>query len=255
MQKLSISLILALVACKSRVSSAATQSVCLLQDEPHQCGAFCLTVLTPMLDHIARHQDEWTSSILQANETEARLARIEGMQTAIHISQQVLQESWTSSLPKDIAARLDRLESQQAALSRILTKFDRKIVPPKFELIGSRYFYIEDERRRNWTSAVSCCRQMGAQLATIRSAEELASLKAKLNKQRHYWLDITDLAKEGDFRVSASGKKPSFFKWRAGQPNNIGDQHCVDLLDGLMYDNKCEGLSYFICQSDDDSLD
>ncbi|XP_043662264.1 accessory gland protein Acp29AB-like [Drosophila teissieri] len=252
MQKLSISLLLAFFACHARVSTAATQSVCLLQDAPQQCSEFCLTVLRPMLDHIARHQEEWSSGILEANETEARLARIEALQTATHSRQKVLQEGF----PKDIGSRLDRLESQQAALLRILTRFDRKIVPPKFELIGSRYFYIEDETRRNWTSAASCCRQMGAQLATIRSAEELASLKAKLNKERSYWLGITDLAKEGDFRVSATGKRPNFFKWRAGQPNNFsGNQHCVDLLDGLMYDNKCEGLGYFLCQSDDDSLD
>lgn len=252
MQKLSIWLLLALFAWNAHAPSAAMPSVCLLQDAPKQCGEFCLTALSPMLDHIARHEGEWTSSVLQANATEARLARIETLQTAMNIRQKVLQEGF----PKDIVARLDRLESQQAALLRILSKFDRKIVPPKFELIGSRFFYIEDETRRNWTSAGSACRQMGTQLATIRSAEELAALRAKLNKERHYWLDITDLEKEGDFRISASGKRPNFLKWRAGQPNNFsGNQHCVDLLDGLMYDNKCESLSYFICQSDDDSLD
>ncbi|KMY87536.1 uncharacterized protein Dsimw501_GD11996, partial [Drosophila simulans] len=252
MQRLSTSLLLALFAWNAPMPSAATQSVCLLQDAPKQCGEFCLTALSPMLDHIARHEAEWASSVLQANATGARLARIEALQTAMNIRQKALQEVF----PKDIGARLDRLESQQAALLRILSQFDRKIVPPKFELIGTRFFYIEDETRRNWTSAGSSCRQMGTQLATIRSAEELAALRAKLNKERHYWLDITDLEKEGDFMVSASGKRPNFLKWRVGQPNNFsGNQHCVDLLDGLMYDNKCEGLSYYICQSDDDSLD
>jgi len=96
---------------------------------------------------------------------------------------------------------------------------------------------------------------MGAQLAVIRNEEELKALKAKLPKDRIYWLDLNDLETEGEFKSSATGKLATFLKWRAGQPNNSnGSQHCVNILDGLMYDNKCESLSYFICQSDDGSL-
>ncbi|XP_017009681.2 accessory gland protein Acp29AB [Drosophila takahashii] len=210
-----LALLFSLLAWNTIVSSAGPRSVCLLEDPVHQCGEFCLTALKPMLDHI-----------------------------------RFLEENWTK-----IASKQDKLESQQAELLRKLIIFDKKIVPPKFELIGSRYFYIEDEIRKNWYSAAETCRQMGAQLAVIRSEEELTALKAKLHKDRIYWLDINDLDKEGQFKSSASGKQTPFFKWRAGQPNNSDEnQHCVDLLDGLMYDNKCENLSYFICQSDNDSL-
>ncbi|XP_037709780.1 CD209 antigen-like protein E [Drosophila subpulchrella] len=249
---LKFALLFSLVAWNSIGSLSGLQSVCLLEDPINQCGNFCMTSLAPMLNHIRQHQDAWAANDHLIKKTEERLNRIEGLLTALkYLRQKGPEDTW----PQDFKARLDRLETQQGDLLKKLDKFDRKIVPPKFELIGSRFFYIEGETRKNWSAAANTCRQMGAQLAVIRNEEEWKALKAKLPRNLIYWLDLNDLETEGEFKSSATGKLAPFFKWRAGQPNNSnGSQHCVDILDGLMYDNKCESLSYFICQSDDGSL-
>ncbi|XP_017050032.1 accessory gland protein Acp29AB [Drosophila ficusphila] len=256
MHRFAVALIFALIAWQSIGSSAEIQSVCQLEDPPKQCGEFCLTVLQPILDHIAKHQEQWSNcSVRQAGELLARLDKIESLQSAIHVKQKVLQASWESpALPKDFEERLERIEGRQAELLKGISKVDRKTVPARFELIGSRFFYVEEELRRNWSSAAITCRRRGAQLAVIEGEEELKALRTRLNKERSYWLDINDLDTEGQFKSSATGKEPPFYKWRAGQPNNFdGKQHCVDLLDGLMYDNKCDTQRYFICQSDSEN--
>ncbi|XP_016961634.1 CD209 antigen-like protein E [Drosophila biarmipes] len=249
---LKFALLFSLVASNSIGSLSGYQSVCLLDDPINQCGNFCLTSLAPLIEHIRKHQDAWAVSDIAVKKTEERLGRIEGLLTTLkYMRQKGLEESWS----QDIKARLDRLESQQGDLLKKLEKFDKRIVPPNFEMIVSRFFYVEGKMRMNWSAAASTCRQMGAQLAVIQSEEELKALKVKLPRDRIYWLGLNDLEHEGEFKSSETGKPAPFFKWRAGQPNNSnGSQHCVDLLDGLMYDNKCESLSYFICQLDDGSV-
>ncbi|XP_020804491.1 accessory gland protein Acp29AB-like [Drosophila serrata] len=65
------------------VAQSPEGSVCLLEDPKNQCGSFCLSVLKPLLDHIAKHQDQWSiSDSLGLNETQSKLDRIEGMQLA-----------------------------------------------------------------------------------------------------------------------------------------------------------------------------
>jgi len=66
-----------LCGCQSESQDNA-RSVCLLQDPPNQCGEFCLSVLEPLLGHIAKHQGQWnTSDALQLNDTQAKLDRIQ----------------------------------------------------------------------------------------------------------------------------------------------------------------------------------
>ncbi|KAH8351927.1 hypothetical protein KR084_000645 [Drosophila pseudotakahashii] len=242
-------------------------SVCVLQDPSLQCGSFCLSSMHPLYDqyaHIKHHMKIQSANINATltiqNEIQDKINGIDIQESCQQCRKPILDQLQVmqgklDALSATIASKQDKLESQQAELLKKLIRLDKKIVPPQFELIGSRFFYIEKEIRKNWYSAGDTCRQMGAQLAVIQSEEELTALKAKLHKDRIYWLDINDLDKEGQFKSSASGKQAPFFKWRAGQPNNFDEnQHCVDLLDGLMYDNKCKSLSYFICQSDNDSL-
>jgi len=132
-----------------------------------------MTSLAPMLNHIRQHQDAWAANDILIKKTEERLDRIEGLLTTLkHLRQKGLEDTW----PQDFKARLDRLESQQGDLLKKMEKFDKKIVPPKFELIGSRFFYIEGEIRKNWSAAANTCRQMGTQLAN----------KLGLGKQQNY---------------------------------------------------------------------
>ncbi|XP_041674398.1 accessory gland protein Acp29AB-like [Drosophila eugracilis] len=136
-------------------------SVCLLTDPPKQCGEFCLTALKPLIDHIAMHQEQWKNSdILKINETRVKLDRILER-----------QETWSL----------------------------KTIIPPGFEKIGNRYFYVEKNHHQNWFSASKTCLQMGGQLAVIQDEAELTDLRARITHDTSYWLDINDLVNEGDY--------------------------------------------------------
>ncbi|XP_016987953.1 C-type lectin 37Db-like [Drosophila rhopaloa] len=123
---------------------------------------------------------------------------------------------------------------------------------PKFEEIGSRRFYISHRRYPvPRPAAEETCRRMGGYLAAIKDQEELDAIKAKVNRHVRYWLGINDRDNNGTYVSQASGKVAPFLKWRAGEPNNKkGDEHCVELLDGVMNDVPCSTALFTICQED-----
>ncbi|XP_052858357.1 C-type lectin 37Db-like [Drosophila gunungcola] len=125
--------------------------------------------------------------------------------------------------------------------------------PESFERIGSKFYYIETIQKKNWFSARNTCRRMGGNLANIQNSEELIVIKrhAKINREEHYWLDITDLADEGQFVSSTTGESATFLKWAWTDPNNLnGVEDCVDLYRDLMQDDNCKAKKYyFICEA------
>lgn len=128
----------------------------------------------------------------------------------------------------------------------------RKVIPPNFEQIGLRYFYIS-EVGANWFAAERTCRQMGGQLATIQDEEELNAIRDKILLDESYWLDLNDLVTNGEFVSWTSGKKAPFYKWYDYNSENKHDnEHCVNLFKGEMFHEACN-LSYrFICQELED---
>ncbi|XP_017071967.1 uncharacterized protein LOC108108426 [Drosophila eugracilis] len=232
------------------------QSVCLLHDPPNQCGEFCLTALKPMLDHIAFHQKEWSTCDQQKlNETQDRINRIEDQQkvlldnlSKLDKSLEQKESSWKNLIPSDLETKIDRIEK---LLEDLQEKFDKKSVSPLFQRIGSRLIYIENKVHQSWHGAEESCRQMGGHLATIQNDYDFNAINSQLEKSVSYWLGVSDIAKEGEFVSVASGKRAPFFKWKAGQPNNIeGKDNCVDIYNGYMFDSNCDEEEVYICEAD-----
>ncbi|KMY87689.1 accessory gland protein Acp29AB-like [Drosophila simulans] len=125
--------------------------------------------------------------------------------------------------------------------------------PPKFELIGERYFYIERSVEQNWTTAATTCRQMGGYLASIRSEEELRAISMKVNDYTCYYLGMNDHEVRGNFVSLASGR-PAALMWTQNEPDYIpGGESCVAIYNdsekGMMM-VPCSNESNFICQAD-----
>ncbi|XP_016965104.1 accessory gland protein Acp29AB-like [Drosophila biarmipes] len=234
----------------------AGRSVCLLHDPPNQCGKFCLEALKPMLDHIAIHQNEW-SSCGAPNETQAKLVRIEDQQKALKDYLLKLKESlekreasWKNVVPLDLKTKLDRIEKQLTDLLEAKSKAKVPGVSPLFQRIGERLIYVEKANRRNWNAAEESCRLMGGHLATIQNDSEFNAIVKKLEGSTSYWLGLTDVNTEGQFVSVASGKTAAFLKWKSGQPNNLhGRDHCVDIYNGNMYDSECGEEENYICEA------
>ncbi|XP_043065331.1 accessory gland protein Acp29AB-like [Drosophila ficusphila] len=266
--------VLAIIPIKSlSVSENSGRFMCLLQDPPNQCGEFCLSALMPLIDHIAKHQNEWKNCDNEKrNETQAKLQRIEDQQTEtrdqIGRQQESLEKSWKKVVSEDIIVRLNRMELQQTALQASRAKLEEQlsaiqetlnsiknktggrvtVMSSKFKLIGSRYFYIEHVETQSWTNASDSCQKIGGRLASIQNEEEFNNIVKKLHPHISYMLGISDLAEKGVFISKSTGKKAPFLKWKPGEPRYENPiQHCVAVKRGGMWVDSCS-KHQFICE-------
>ncbi|KAH8352600.1 hypothetical protein KR084_005286, partial [Drosophila pseudotakahashii] len=258
--KFAIALICGFLALHFCEALAETEPACLLKDPPNQCGGFCLSVLTPVLNHLTISEDKRNSiDSNKSNEVlvrqytmETQLAALQEKQTAFEISLETLQKGLDTN-QQNLTERQDDLESQLSALQEAFLRVETKIKYMGFELIGEKYLYIEKVSEKNWSSASKTCRNMGGHLADIKDQEELNAIQANLKKDTHYWLGINDLGKEGDYLSMPSGKEAPFLKWASGRPTQLNTFNCVFLYNGEMYDYPCNYSFRFICQTEEEN--
>ena len=73
-----------------------------------------------------------------------------------------------------------------------------------------------------------------------------------------YWIGLSDLGNESDWRWTDGTGITGYEKWRSGQPNNLeGNQHCGAILKGNYYganynaewnDERCSLPLDYICE-------
>ena len=86
----------------------------------------------------------------------------------------------------------------------------------------------------NWKDAYNHCKSKGGNLVEIDSEEENTALVEEIKRKGYterkvnFWIGLTDLGSEGDWRLASSGLKPSYMNWHEGEPNNAnGDEDCA----------------------------
>ena len=103
-----------------------------------------------------------------------------------------------------------------------------------------------------WLAAMMNCRQNGAFLVDINSAEENVFVNGFLNPM--LWIGYNDRAVEGTFVWSRTGMAASFTDWGAIEPNLMTEENCVDIknhTDGVAFwrDNSCEVEQPSMCKA------
>ena len=85
-----------------------------------------------------------------------------------------------------------------------------------------------------WFAAKEHCARIGGKLVEIDSEEENTALVVEINrrgytkKKMNFWLGLSDLETEGDWRLASNGLKPSYLNWAFNQPNNKwGNENCA----------------------------
>ncbi|XP_034473571.1 C-type lectin 37Db-like [Drosophila innubila] len=199
------------------------------------CGSYCFKVVRPILDHAKMLQSRVENDeVFEKNVVRQRLEHIEAL----------LHEFNTKF------NSLERTIQQQEAQRNDMIKTVNKLA---FEKIGSKYYYIEQNQRLNWFAAAHKCHELGGHLASLQNLNDLVAVSAKL-KNRFYWIDINDLAKEGEYNSLTTGLRASFLKWYCpDEPNNKdNNEHCVQLRevnkDYTMNDVRCDETCNFICE-------
>ena len=97
----------------------------------------------------------------------------------------------------------------------------------------------------HWFDAALYCKSKGGNLVEIDSEEESTALVAEItrrgytDRKMNFWIGLTDLRYEGDWRLASSGLKPSYVNWHDGEPNNAyNNEDCAWIRIGTYKDWK-----------------
>ncbi|XP_041355833.1 perlucin-like [Gigantopelta aegis] len=126
---------------------------------------------------------------------------------------------------------------------------------------GSKSCYKVIDYRTDWVTAYMYCAAMRAQLADIESQEEQDEVAAILGKYKdlfeQFWIDLSDIEVEGQFKWMAFNQNATYTNWIPGQPdNNAGKpaENCVHINAKPFRkfgwnDHKCGAQLNFICEA------
>ncbi|XP_007951896.1 CD209 antigen [Orycteropus afer afer] len=111
---------------------------------------------------------------------------------------------------------------------------------------GNCYFFSRTQQ--SWQDAASACKNDGTQLVIINSEMEQKFLQFwDIRKNQRTWTGLSDHHNEGSWRwVDNTPLQLSF--WNDGEPNNHGDEDCMELIDEGWNDNKCNVKNFWICE-------
>ena len=161
--------------------------------------------------------------------------------------------------PSELQNQLTQFEEGCCPPTRAPTKrptyrpTDRPTDRPTYAGVDST-FYIVVTTRKNWQDANNyCISEYESTLATITNNDDNVALRgavanAGLNSGEDVWIGYNDRNSEGSFSW-VDGTSNSFTKWSGGEPNNSGEEDCVEswTSGGNWNDQKCDQSRYFVC--------
>ncbi len=113
--------------------------------------------------------------------------------------------------------------------------------------------YYMDTILRTSATAQSTAASINGTLAVIDSPSLMSSLLGamqEVNPTAQAYFGLNDITVEGNF-VYPNGEPVIFTNWNAGEPNNSGDEDCVEILtNGLWNDIPCNTLRYAVYEID-----
>ena len=121
-----------------------------------------------------------------------------------------------------------------------------------WKFYGSRYYKFVPSCQ-TWDDAVKLCELENAALVNIDNPEEnefVRSLAATT-----FWIGLHDKLEEDHF-VWVSGSNSSYRHWIEGQPNNLGEEDCAQMISTSTFwnDNRCEYRYSYICEKGEHAL-
>ncbi|KAM9450976.1 lymphocyte antigen 75-like [Clarias gariepinus] len=120
-------------------------------------------------------------------------------------------------------------------------------------LYGDHCYYFESESIKTWEDAENYCVSQNGHLASIHDQETVSFITAHIT--RASWIGLNDRKEESKF-VWSDGSATDFLPWGEGQPDNWGDEDCVQIRGtehfetGKFNDILCSHTYPFICKKD-----
>ncbi|XP_075946805.1 uncharacterized protein LOC142948576 [Anarhichas minor] len=169
------------------------------------------------------------------------------------------KEELESSCKNAIVER-DQLKAKNDNLTAVQAELDRlkKIAPAKKCPTGwtrSQYScYFTSVGKSNWTLGRDYCQSKGADLAVIKSQEEMLFINGLYGSDKEVWIGLTDGGVEGQWKWIDGTPMTTTF-WGKDQPNSFDgrNQDCVEFWHsakgkGTWNDEMCNIEQQFICE-------
>ncbi|XP_067381270.1 ladderlectin-like [Channa argus] len=150
------------------------------------------------------------------------------------------------------AAAVEEEKAQNDQTER--SNLDKRTVVHGWTQINGRYFRFFPTPR-TWAQAEKYCQSIGANLASVHSAQEHKSLQKLISQATGYnkeaWIGGSDAEERGAWFWS-DGSSFQYTYWCGGEPNNSqGVQHCLQMNQGASNcwgDFECYGYRASICE-------
>ncbi|XP_071986624.1 pulmonary surfactant-associated protein D-like [Engystomops pustulosus] len=144
--------------------------------------------------------------------------------------------------------KLSSLEARVNQLQLSISKMTKALLFARGAIAGEKTF-VTSGKELTYEQSNSICQKAGGQLASPKNSEENAAV---LEVAQHYglfpFLGITDIQTEGIFRYS-DGKSLAYSNWSPGEPNQWGEEDCVEMqLNGIWNDKSCKEKRLIICE-------
>ncbi|XP_040587401.1 CD209 antigen-like protein E [Mesocricetus auratus] len=163
---------------------------------------------------------------------------------------QTLDQQGSSSLDavphEQTHSSLEQIQQQLTQINASLAGLCRPC-PWDWELF-QRSCYLFSRTLGSWEASASSCQALGAYLVIINSVEEQRFLKYwHIRKNQLTWIGLSDHRREGSWHwVDDSPIQLSF--WGEGEPNNEGDEDCVELGEDKWNDRRCTANNFWVCE-------
>lgn len=114
--------------------------------------------------------------------------------------------------------------------------------------IASRSQYRVETSTKQWTDAEAGCEADGlAHLVVLDDDAERDAVRGTIGGDM--WTGVTDRVSEGTFFKVTTGLA-TYLPWLSGEPNNQGNEDCVELVGGGMNDESCSHSRVSVCECD-----
>ena len=103
---------------------------------------------------------------------------------------------------------------------------------------------------KTYADAVDECKGLGKQLAEPRCASANSAIyqEASTNAVSRFWIGIQDISIEGSFVYESSGQTIGYTNWNSNEPNNSGNEDCVEINFLQWNDLPCNIMLSFVCE-------
>ncbi|XP_038201617.1 CD209 antigen-like protein E [Arvicola amphibius] len=176
--------------------------------------------------------------------TLVQVSRICGCPQGLTLDQ---QGSSSLAVPHELTHfSLEKVQQQLNQINISLAGLCRPC-PWEWELFqGSCYLF--SRTLGSWEASAASCQNLGAHLVIVNSFEEQQFLKyLDIRKNELTWIGLSDHRHEGSWQwVDGTPFELSF--WKEGEPNNDGDEDCVELSGDKWNDKRCTAKNFWICE-------